>query len=198
MTTGDGDSTRIIDLGIVPVTPDGFARFGTLIEATHDGKMFGPDEAQLELARGTPRFYIMRLEPRPSSFRVITRHRQVTQCLASAGAREWLLAVAPPDRPDATHAEPDPGTIRAFRIPAGVAIMLHRGTWHAGPFFEGESMDFFNLELADTNQTDHHSCRLDQRFGLEFRFQLQQGVEKGGATPPFKSPKSGPSKNPSL
>lgn len=33
-------------------------------------------------------------------------------------------------------------------------------------------MDFFNLELADTNQVDHHNCMLDQRFGVVMRFAL--------------------------
>ncbi|WP_420224243.1 hypothetical protein [Pigmentiphaga litoralis] len=27
--------------------------------------------------------------------------------------------------------------------------MLNLGTWHAGPYFDGETASFFNLELAD-------------------------------------------------
>ena len=35
---------------------------------------------------------------------------------------------------------------------------MEKGLWHAGPFFDGvEKMDFYNLELSDTNVTDHNS-----------------------------------------
>jgi ureidoglycolate hydrolase len=163
-------ASRVIDLIVEPITAEAFLPFGTLIEATEDGKLFGPDEAQLQLARGTPRFYVMRLHGRPKSFTRITRHLCVTQCLASVGGKPWLLAVAPPDHPDTPDAEPDPASIRAFSIPGDVAVALHRSTWHAGPYFDAPEQDFFNLELADTNQVDHHNCQLDRRFGLTFRF----------------------------
>ena len=60
--------------------------------------------------------------------------------------------------------------IKAFRIPGDVAIKLHRGSWHAGPFFEDDEINFFNLELADTNEVDHQTCYLDQEFGTVFEF----------------------------
>jgi ureidoglycolate hydrolase len=94
----------------------------------------------------------------------------VTQVLASVGGKPWLIAVAPPQDPDDPAKMPDPAAIKAFRIPGTVAIKLHRSTWHAGPFFEDAQVDFFNLELSDTNQTDHFSCQLDRTYGLEFRF----------------------------
>lgn len=161
---------RTVDLPVQALTGAAFAPFGTVIEPGDDGQPFGPQDAVLELSRGTPRFYVMRLRQRPLAFTQITRHRAVTQCLASANARPWLLAVAPPAAPDDASAEPDPAAIRAFRVPGGVAVALHRSTWHAGPYFDGTTHDFFNLELADTNQVDHHDCRLDRRFGLRFRF----------------------------
>ena len=162
--------TRLVDLPVQPITAAAFAPFGTLIEAAEDGKLFGPDEAQLELGRGTPRFYVMRLKRREHAFTHITRHLAVTQCLASVDAQPWLLAVAAPADPDNADGVPDPAGITAFSVPGRVAVCLHRSTWHAGPFFDAPTQDFFNLELADTNQVDHHNCQLDQRFGLRFRF----------------------------
>lgn len=160
----------VTDLRIEALDAQAFLPYGTVMPACEDGKMFGPDEAQLELARGTPRFYVMRLHRREPGFNVITRHLQVTQCLAAVGGGSWFIAVAPPDDPDNAAATPDLARLRAFRVPGDVAIMLKRSTWHAGPFFEPASMDFFNLELADTNQVDHHSCRLDLSCGRAYRF----------------------------
>jgi len=45
-----------------------------------------------------------------------------------------------------------------FEVPHGVYVKMECGTWHAGPFFEGvDHLDFYNLELSDTNVTDHNT-----------------------------------------
>jgi ureidoglycolate hydrolase len=163
-------SAETVDLKVEAATPEAFAPYGTLIEKAADGKLFGPDEAQLVLDRGTPRFYILDLKRREMGFRHITRHIAVTQCLAAVGGKEWIIAVAPPDDADNPEAKPDIAKLRAFRIRGDQAIMLGRSTWHAGPFFEDPALSFFNLELADTNQVDHHNCMLDADFGVRYRF----------------------------
>ena len=150
----------VVDLPVQPLTPEAFAPFGTVMAALDDGVPFGPGDAPLDLSQGIPRFYVMRLETRGRTVRAITRHRRVTQALASVGGQPWLLAVAPPLHLDDPDAEPAWADIRAFRIPGGVAVMLSRGTWHAGPLFDNPEAAFFNLELADTNVTDHHTSRL--------------------------------------
>lgn len=153
-------------------TAPNFAPFGQLIAPSADGTPFGPSDAQLVLNNGTPRLYIMRLKSRGLAFDRITRHVRVTQCLAAVGGGEWLLAVAPPLRPDDRAAMPDPASIQAFRISGPVGLKLHRGTWHAGPFFTAPEMDFLNLELADTNETDHVDCHLGRDHGVTFRFEI--------------------------
>jgi ureidoglycolate lyase len=50
--------------------------------------------------------------------------------------------------------------------------MLHKGTWHAGPLFEGAAQSFFNLELADTNVVDHHTCDLTASYGFALRLRV--------------------------
>lgn len=147
-----------------------FAPFGELIEACEDGVLFGAQDAHLDLFAGVPRFYIMRLPRRGLVFRQITRHRLVTQCLASVGGKSWFIAVAPPGNLDDPQAEPALEAICGFFVPGDVAIKLHKGTWHAGPFFDDEEMSFFNLELSDTNEVDHHTSYLEKRFGFPFCF----------------------------
>lgn len=158
------------DLPIETLSPEAFAPFGTVIPPMEDGIPFGDHDARLDLTRGTPRFYCMRVPGRGMVVRQITRHRSVTQTLASAGGEPWWLAVAPPLDRDVDGAEPAPDAIRAFEIPGDTAVMLFAGTWHAGPLFPaGRERSFFNLELADTNIVDHHTCRLTERYGLALR-----------------------------
>ncbi len=63
------------------------------------------------------------------------------------------------------HAKQD---VCACRIPPGVFVKLHEATWHAGPFFsDRQHMDFYNLELADTNIVDHHTHVYDGKIMIE-------------------------------
>ncbi|MEM0979820.1 MAG: ureidoglycolate lyase [Cyanobacteria bacterium P01_H01_bin.58] len=141
-----------------------FAPFGQVIFPSADGASYGPEDAQLKLDAGIPRFYIMRLEGKGRQFHAITRHRRCTQCLGSLAGAEWWMGVAPPG--DA--ATPQLEEIRAFRIPGSCFIKLHVGTWHAGPLFDAPVVDFYNLELSDTNITDHQTCNLRSRYHVEF------------------------------
>ena len=160
---------EIRDLTVLDLTQDAFAPFGTVIPPMADGTLFGPQDATLNFGSGTPRFYTMRLPNRGLVISRITRHRQVTQVLASAGGLTWMLAVAPPPVVDAADAEPALESIRAFRIPGDTAVMLRTGAWHAGPLFVMQEANFFNLELSDTNVTDHSSCDLAKLYGVALR-----------------------------
>jgi len=160
---------KTVDLPILELTPEGFAPFGSVIAPMEDGVPFGAQDAPLDLSGGTPRLYAMRIPARGLTVTHITRHRRVTQALASVGGHVWFLAVAPPVAADDPQAEPAFDAIRAFRIPGDVAVMLRKGTWHAGPLFEGDEQSFFNLELADTNVVDHHTVDLIARHGRALR-----------------------------
>ncbi len=146
------------------ITTETFRSFGQLIQASPDGKSFDREDAQLQLENGVPRFYIMRLKHRGRQFHKITRHQQCTQCLGSLEGKEWLIVVAPP----ADTACPAIADLTAFRIPGNCFIKLNLGTWHAGPYFEGDVVDFYNLELSDTNLVDHDTCDLKLAYGIEF------------------------------
>lgn len=147
-----------------PITPENFRPFGQVIFANPDGMPFSQDDAQLVLHQGTPRFYIMRLQHRGRQFSRITRHLQCTQCLGALEGKSWLLAVAPPG----AAARPQPSDIQAFVIPGNCFVKLEVGTWHAGPYFDAETVDFYNLELSDTNEVDHDTCDLQDSYGLTF------------------------------
>jgi len=151
-------------LSAQPITPESFQLYGQVISANQDGKLFDTEDAQLVLDRGIPRFYIMRLHRKGRKFHKITRHVQCTQCLGSLEGREWLMAVAPPT----TAAQPNLDQLAAFRIPGNCFVKLHLGTWHAGPYFDQNFVDFYNLELSDTNLNDHETCDLLKTFAVEY------------------------------
>lgn len=147
------------------VTPENFRPYGQVIFAIEDGKTFDSEDAQLNLQNGIPRFYIMRLNLQGRKFHSITRHVQCTQCLGSMERKDWLIAVAPPNHEANQPALED---LAAFRIPGNCFIKLEVGTWHAGPYFEHEFVDFYNLELSDTNVVDHFTHSFLKSHQLEF------------------------------
>lgn len=147
------------------ITPENFRRYGQVISASIDGKLYDSEEAQLNLQNGIPRFYIMRLHHKGRKFHKITRHVQCTQCLGSLEGKDWLIAVAPPNNSD----QPKLEDITAFRIPGNCFIKLEVGTWHAGPYFDDDFVDFYNLELRDTNVVDHFTHDFLESHKLEFK-----------------------------
>ena len=61
------------------------------LEPIDDMKGFDQDDAQLQLAQGTPRFYMMRLplKPKGLTFTQITHHKEVSQCIGSLTPDSW-------------------------------------------------------------------------------------------------------------
>ncbi|MBE9164537.1 ureidoglycolate lyase [Tychonema sp. LEGE 06208] len=159
-----GESISTKQLFAQWVTPENFRSYGQVIFASVDGKYFDAEDAQLSLQNGIPRFYIMRLYENDRKFGKITRHVECTQCLGSLDGKSWLMAVAPPGNSD----KPSLEDIVAFRIPGSCFIKLDVGTWHAGPYVEADFVDFYNLELRDTNVVDHFSFDFVKHYNLEF------------------------------
>ncbi|KAM3286929.1 hypothetical protein P3S67_020359 [Capsicum chacoense] len=180
-------SPAIVKLKVIEATPETFKEFGQVIEATPDGEPYGPNDAQLDLSNGIPRFYIMQLKGRSLKFSSITHHANVTQCLGSIGGDVWYLGVAKPSIvgsgpssdpvhcPDIVQAKcghfyvpPGVDEVQGFRISGPKFIKLNVGTWHAGPLFTVEKMDFYNLELSNTNEVDHTTHYFNKKNGVTF------------------------------
>ncbi|KAH7438990.1 hypothetical protein KP509_04G040400 [Ceratopteris richardii] len=173
---------QVLKLKPTLLTPENFRPYGQVIGPSVDGALFGSDDAQLHLSAGIPRFYIMRLENRPLKFSNITHHASVSQCLGSIGALPWYIGVAKPSivqhqdeksqenkERDASaenivqshvghyYVPPDPMEVKVFRVEGPQFLKFNVGTWHAGPLFKEQMMDFYNLELSNTNWTTQHT-----------------------------------------
>ncbi|KAL5733406.1 hypothetical protein ACOSP7_032745 [Xanthoceras sorbifolium] len=163
----------VVKVKAVEATTDSFKEYGQVIQASPDGEEFGPQDARLDLSHGTPRFYIMHLKDRALKFSKITHHASVTQCLGSIGGHVWYFGVAKSSIVDSKETKGEIGSdvvqsccghfyvppavddVRVFRISGPKFLKLNRGTWHAGPLFKADDMDFYNLELSNTNVVDH-------------------------------------------
>ncbi|MEL7352654.1 MAG: ureidoglycolate lyase [Cyanobacteria bacterium P01_A01_bin.116] len=152
-----------------PITAEAFRPFGQVIVPQPDDTPFNPQDAQLALHNGTPRFYIMQLHQRGRQFHTITKHGACTQCLGSLEGKDWFLGVAPPSERD----QPPLEDIQVFHIPGSCFVKLEVGTWHAGPYFDADTVNFYNLELSDTNVVDHTTCDLQQTYGVVFAIASQ-------------------------
>ncbi|KAK4756792.1 hypothetical protein SAY87_006919 [Trapa incisa] len=181
---------KVVKLKAIEATPETFKEFGQVIGPSADGEEFGPQDAQLDLSRGVPRFYIMHLEDRPLKFSNITHHARVTQCLGSIGGHPWYLGVAKPsivvpsdkvkevagsDGKDIkvscwghSYVPPAVDDVCVFRIDGSKFLKLNHGTWHAGPLFRADAMDFYNLELSNTNMVDHTTHDFQKEDGVIF------------------------------
>ncbi|XP_010516790.1 PREDICTED: uncharacterized protein LOC104792359 isoform X2 [Camelina sativa] len=184
----------LVEVNLIPIeaTSETFADYGQVIEVSRDGERFGPNDAQLDLSKGTPRFYLMTLNDAPLRFGSITHHANVTQCLGSIGGHVWYLGVAKPSiikndddvgkgvdnkvksKSGHWYVPPPVDEVRVFRISGPKYIKLNHGTWHAGPLFKDSSMDFYNLELTDTNVVDHTTHYFKKDDGVIFRFDHQE------------------------
>jgi len=157
-------SPSVLPVKAVPITSEAFAPFGQVVWPQPDDVPFNMQDAQLDLTKGTPRFYIMQLHQRGRLFSDITRHSGCTQCLGSLNGQTWFLGVAPPSE----RSCPAPDEIVVFEISGECFVKLAVGTWHAGPYFDAPTVSFYNLELSDTNVTDHTTCDLAKTHGAIF------------------------------
>ena len=130
---------------------------GTGLREVDDMTPPGDQDAELRFGPGQLRYYVMRIHRRPQPITAMTRHLQATQCLSSAEGRPFWMLLAPPDTQGPVL---DASAAWLLKLNPGEGIKLHLGTWHAGPLFEAASASFFNLELTDTNQSDHETLPL--------------------------------------
>ena len=70
--------------------------------------------------------------------------------------------------PPAKESVPDLSLLKVFRISGTCFIKLELGTWHAGPYFDRQTGDFYNLELSDTNVVDHFTDNFATKQKIEF------------------------------
>jgi len=121
------------------VTPEAFAPFGRVLTA--EGRRRLPINTygdRLDLYRegietDQPiEWFIAVGAPRGLGVLFLERHMMLTQAFIPVGAHGFFTVVAAPDAPEDDDLPLLPA-LRAFWVPPGSAIQLHRGTWHENP-----------------------------------------------------------------
>ncbi|CAJ2629668.1 unnamed protein product [Trifolium pratense] len=180
------ESVKVVTVKPIEATPSTFKDYGQVIEPSPDDQRFGPHDAQLDLTQGIPSLYIMHLQNCPLKFSSIAHHAKVTQCLGAVGGNVWYLGVAKPSVVDSNEIKDDSGKmivksrsghlyvppaiedVQVFKVSGPKFLKLNRGTWHAGPLFTTDAMDFYNLELTNTHAIDFTAHNFKKNNGVAF------------------------------
>ena len=139
------------------ITDESFLDYGEPITPVGDLTPYSDHDAKLYFDSGPIRFYVMQLEHQGETVSAMTRHTHCSQCLGSADAQPWWIALA---AIDLKSDEINHGTLTLFRVEPRQAIKLTPGTWHAGPYFKTKTAAFYNLELSNTKVVDHMTRQL--------------------------------------
>lgn len=144
-----------------PLTAEGFARFGMLIdpngvapEMINDGTTRRySDLAALDLnadaAKPKIGVYVSSARSFPLQIAKLERHRQSSQVFAPLGMHRFALVVAPGAE------SPELDGIAAFVTSPGQGISLHRGTWHHSLIALGEGDRFIVIDGGNYRVDTH-------------------------------------------
>jgi len=139
-------------LTIDPLTRDGFARFGEVIEATgahHYPINQGYAERFHDLARidtlaegGETIVSLFHGKPRPQPIEIsfVERHPLGSQAFYPLQDRDWLIVVAEADE------RPTIATLRAFRATGRQGVNYARNVWHYPLLVLDQACDFLIID----------------------------------------------------
>jgi ureidoglycolate hydrolase len=131
-----------------PLSGDGWSRFGWLPVADTDPRD-GAEVLDFEWHDVHVNLIGHRRDEVPTvpgglRCQILFRHATHTQVVMPLDV-DAVVVVAPPDLEMDSPA--DAGQIRAFVLPRLSSIVLHRGTWHWGPYPIGtDSVELFNVQ----------------------------------------------------
>lgn len=139
---------------------EAFEPFGGVItlpsqdpHATGPGWRWWPETVLLE-GDGRPwGIGYLDLEPTDARFDWAERHLRTKEAILATSA-DLLVYVGPPEHPEEPERLPGLDRFRAFRVPAGMGVVLDRAVWHGAPFTLGRPAPALVLILEGTGRED--------------------------------------------
>jgi ureidoglycolate lyase len=161
-------------LNIKPLTGEGFAPFGDVIEM--EGHQSSPMNygmaeryhalAEVETLGDDARAIISLVKSSqyalPHTVDIMERHPQGSQAFIPLNETPFIVIVAPADN------ELNPSAIQAFRSNGKQGINYHRGVWHCPLLTPFAQMNFILVERAGSgNNCDEVGLDAEQQYLLE-------------------------------
>ena len=127
--------SRIVRIGVQPMTEEAFRPFGELLHVQDRAPDFnGITSVGWKAAfavDGPPVMMLLSSRPEGLRFTRLERHFGVTQTFIPLGQVPSVVAVAAPTDPDDPEAIPAPEDVRGFLIDGSAGYLFKRGTWHS-------------------------------------------------------------------
>lgn len=150
---------NLIRLKVQPMTREGFAPFGVLIDSRGAVEV---DLGQAQSLTGTT------AERRPLAFEFMARHKRTMQVFSPLVGSQCVIAVAPPNESGA----PDVEWVAAFFVDGRLPYAYHKGTWHTPPFPVAEWASFLVVDRSGTLDDDYELIDLRSMCGCSFEIEL--------------------------
>lgn len=139
----------------VPLTAEGFADFGELIEAPAEGRETFSTSLSLDESPGERPTVLSTTRAQPSSSPLtitkLERHPHSSQTFLPLDVSRWVIVVA---------SVPETAAVRAFVAGPGVGITIARGVWHYGLTVLDRAAAFA-VVMAKDGQTDDEWTDID-------------------------------------
>ncbi|UJR13127.1 hypothetical protein I4U23_000151 [Adineta vaga] len=123
----------------------------------------------------------------------LERHMHLTQLFIGLGGKDpFMMVLGKPthnrtDLNEEQRALPDLNNVKAFIVPAGCGLILHKGTWHDFPVSIGNSITVLTFNSAEVvealaampapgemlGQGDVYKINLPQRLGLTVTYNFE-------------------------
>jgi ureidoglycolate lyase len=139
-----------------PLEAGAFEPFGSVLAAAGDRRPIDLYDGSIDVYRGGPidadvpvEFLISRSSVREFRVHFLERHMHLAQSFFPLAGGGFISVVARPDARLSEHGIPVFEEIRAFLVPPGCGITLHRGTWHEPPFPLADGMIRLTTSHAD-------------------------------------------------
>ncbi len=127
---------------LTPATPQNLAEYGLYIGPEvpntgltipfYKGEVLEGHNFNFEYT-GTAVIRSAKILQRNPQMKWFERHLNMTQFFIPLGTKGYIMVLAPPNQAEGKNL-PDLDKVKAFVFPAGVGLMLHKGTWHDFPY----------------------------------------------------------------
>ena len=140
--TKTGEDLPVFRVPLTPATPENIADYGLYLGPEvpnsgltipfYKGEVLEGHNFNFEYT-GRAVIRSAKILQRNPQMKWLERHMNMSQLFVPLGTKGYIMVLAPPNHAEGKNV-PDLERVKAFVFPAGVGLMIHKGTWHDFPF----------------------------------------------------------------